>query len=171
MIPLFLSPSCPSSVAFKIPSTICSFTLSTIHSPVLSLPSLPFTLCVYIFNPYPARTNCPPSRSPHRTRWNDLAETFTARFGHPPTHIARAPGRVNIIGEHIDYALFGVFPAAVEQDILIACAPAQPRSPPHSARPTANNTPGVVKAQNLSPKYGPQNFAPIITTYVELSVA
>ena len=93
-----------------------------------------------------------------------LAAEFARRFGHAPAYIARAPGRVNLIGEHIDYALFGVFPAAVEQDILIACAPAQPRSPPHSARPTINNTPGVVKAQNLSPKYGPQSFAPVLRT-------
>ncbi|OBZ66310.1 Galactokinase [Grifola frondosa] len=56
-------------------------------------------------------------------RFNDVAQEFERRFGHKPTYIARAPGRVNLIGEHIDYVLFGVFPAAIERDILIACAP------------------------------------------------
>ncbi|KAJ2932504.1 hypothetical protein H1R20_g4582, partial [Candolleomyces eurysporus] len=59
-------------------------------------------------------------------RWNGLAEEFERRYGRKPKYIARAPGRVNLIGEHIDYALFGVLPAAVEPDILIACGPSSP---------------------------------------------
>ncbi|KAF7432768.1 galactokinase [Pleurotus ostreatus] len=59
----------------------------------------------------------------HAERWDHLAKEFAQRFGRKPAYIARAPGRVNLIGEHIDYALFGAFPAAVERDILIACAP------------------------------------------------
>jgi N-acetylgalactosamine kinase len=37
-----------------------------------------------------------------------------------PTHYARAPGRVNIIGEHIDYCGYSVLPAAIEQDFVMA---------------------------------------------------
>ncbi|KAF7793755.1 hypothetical protein EIP86_004874 [Pleurotus ostreatoroseus] len=93
-------------------------------------------------------------------RWNELANAFQSRFGHPPTYIARAPGRVNIIGEHIDYALFGVFPAAVDQDILIACGP----STSTGAHDAYTRTSGQVRAHNLHPKYGSQTFAPVLKT-------
>lgn len=34
-------------------------------------------------------------------RWNSLTAEFKTIYGHLPQFIARAPGRVNIIGEHI----------------------------------------------------------------------
>ncbi|KAH9481177.1 Galactokinase [Psilocybe cubensis] len=96
----------------------------------------------------------------HATRWNNLAEEFERRFGRRPTYIARAPGRVNLIGEHVDYALFGVLPAAVEPDILIACAP---RPVLRGQRKQAiEHTPGSVVAENLDDKYTRQVFAPAV---------
>ncbi|KII85252.1 hypothetical protein PLICRDRAFT_337456 [Plicaturopsis crispa FD-325 SS-3] len=91
------------------------------------------------------------SVSPHSERWNNLTEEYVKRFGRKPTYIARAPGRVNLIGEHIDYALFGAFPAAIEQDILIACGPRD-----------TSSVPGGVVADNLLAKYARQEFAPSI---------
>lgn len=41
-----------------------------------------------------------------RVRWSDLAQQFENKYGAPPTYIVRAPGRVNILGEHVDYSLF-----------------------------------------------------------------
>jgi len=38
---------------------------------------------------------------------------FEARFGAEATHGARAPGRVNLIGEHVDYEGYAVLPMAV----------------------------------------------------------
>lgn len=45
---------------------------------------------------------------------------FTHQFGITPAYVARAPGRVNIIGEHTDYNDGFVLPAAIEQGISIA---------------------------------------------------
>lgn len=33
----------------------------------------------------------------------DARELFRREFGHPPTHVARAPGRVELLGNHTDY--------------------------------------------------------------------
>ncbi|KAL0568213.1 galactokinase [Marasmius crinis-equi] len=90
----------------------------------------------------------------HAQRWNDLAEDFQNKFGRKPAYIVRAPGRVNLIGEHIDYCLFGVLPAAIEQDILIACAP---RSVPATSE---SHEPGHVTADNTHNRYTRQTFAP-----------
>ena len=48
---------------------------------------------------------------------------FQARFGCQPTVIAAAPGRVNLIGEHIDYNDGFVLPMAIERYVIIAAAP------------------------------------------------
>ena len=53
------------------------------------------------------------------------AETvFTERFGIAPTHLVRAPGRVNLIGEHTDYNDGFVLPMAIDRAVWIALRPA-----------------------------------------------
>lgn len=52
-----------------------------------------------------------------------LTEKFTEVYGSPPQLIVRAPGRVNLIGEHTDYNDGYVLPIAIDRDILIASAP------------------------------------------------
>ena len=54
-------------------------------------------------------------------RYERLAAKFEERYGCKPDFVARAPGRVNIIGEHIDYSGYAVLPMAIEQDIAMAC--------------------------------------------------
>src|SRR5512139_4268309 len=48
---------------------------------------------------------------------------FTQRYGSPPNAIVRAPGRVNLIGEHTDYNDGFVLPMAIDRAIWIALSP------------------------------------------------
>ena len=45
---------------------------------------------------------------------------FQSRFGREPSVVAAAPGRVNLIGEHIDYNNGFVLPMAIERYVIIA---------------------------------------------------
>jgi galactokinase len=49
-----------------------------------------------------------------------LKAAFQTKYGGVPAFIARAPGRVNIIGEHTDYNEGFVLPAAMDRAIFIA---------------------------------------------------
>jgi len=48
-----------------------------------------------------------------------IAEVFQQRFGYAPLQV-RAPGRVNLIGEHTDYNNGFVLPAAIDKEITFA---------------------------------------------------
>jgi galactokinase len=49
---------------------------------------------------------------------------FETSFGRAPTIAARAPGRVNLIGEHIDYHGLPVLPFAIDRAVTVLAAPA-----------------------------------------------
>lgn len=68
--------------------------------------------------------NCTPEvlETVHMPRYQDLVARFEKIYKIKPQFIARAPGRVNLIGEHIDYSGYGVLPMALEQDTIIALA-------------------------------------------------
>lgn len=48
------------------------------------------------------------------------AGAFADRFGTPPGLVVRAPGRVNLIGEHTDYNDGFVMPLAIDRAVVIA---------------------------------------------------
>ena len=48
---------------------------------------------------------------------------FERYFGHPPSFVVRAPGRVNLIGEHTDYNDGFVLPIAIDRAVWIALRP------------------------------------------------
>ncbi len=52
-----------------------------------------------------------------------VVETFVDRFNAQPTAIVRAPGRVNLIGEHTDYNDGFVLPMAIDRAAWIALRP------------------------------------------------
>jgi galactokinase len=62
------------------------------------------------------------SQYPENIRENVIT-TFRDRFGAQPTMIARAPGRINVIGEHTDYNEGFVLPAAIENAVYVAASP------------------------------------------------
>lgn len=53
----------------------------------------------------------------------ELISIFTDQFGEKPSFIIRAPGRVNLLGEHVDYNSGPVLPAAIDLAVYIALSP------------------------------------------------
>ncbi|KAK9826693.1 hypothetical protein WJX74_010258 [Apatococcus lobatus] len=55
-----------------------------------------------------------------KARFQTLEKAFLERFGSKPELFARSPGRVNLIGEHIDYEGYACLPMALRQDTIVA---------------------------------------------------
>ena len=54
-----------------------------------------------------------------RSRYSSLRQQFYQRYNRNPDFYVRSPGRVNLIGEHIDYSLFSVLPMAIDRDVIV----------------------------------------------------
>lgn len=61
-------------------------------------------------------------------RLQKLKAAFCDKYGQMPLFYACAPGRVNLIGEHIDYCGYAVLPMAIEQNILAAVSVSDTRT-------------------------------------------
>ena len=53
----------------------------------------------------------------------NVEQQFEEIFGQAPRFLVRAPGRVNLIGEHTDYSDLPVLPIAIDRQLLIAAGP------------------------------------------------
>ncbi len=77
-----------------------------------------------------------PTSLPAAVQFKDLRQRveteFQSRFGHAPSVVAAAPGRVNLIGEHVDYNHGFVLPMAIERYVIIAAAPSSDPSQEHA---------------------------------------
>src|SRR5688572_1934230 len=52
-----------------------------------------------------------------------VTKTFHQTFGELPAFVARAPGRVNLLGEHVDYNQGFVMPVAINRETYVAFSP------------------------------------------------
>jgi galactokinase len=79
---------------------------------------------------------------------------FESIFGESATHLSRAPGRVNLIGEHTDYNDLPVFPMALQREVRIALRPRED---------------GLVVVHNTNPVFPSVEFEiePAIPPYVQ----
>ena len=53
-------------------------------------------------------------------RYEEALAEFARRFGAGRASVFRAPGRVNLIGEHTDYNQGYVLPVALDRDITVS---------------------------------------------------
>lgn len=69
-----------------------------------------------------------------------LERHFRIKYGAPsaPEYYVKVPGRVNLIGEHVDYCGYSVFPMAIDQCIMVA------------AKRTADDGRTVVRLTNMN---------------------
>lgn len=87
-------------------------------------------------------------------RVNALREKFTAVYGHRPEGIWRAPGRVNLIGEHTDYNMGYVLPFAIDKNALVA------------VRRKSEREPGA-QVLDFASTYGPGGRLPVTSLRVD----
>ena len=55
----------------------------------------------------------------------DIQNIFQQNFSAESTLLVRAPGRVNLLGEHVDYNEGIVLPAAIDRSVMIAARPSE----------------------------------------------
>lgn len=78
-------------------------------------------------------------------RYQDLRAVFCSTYNSEPDFYARSPGRVNLIGEHIDYSGYSVLPMAIERDTVMAVK-------------SIKNENAFVELVNVNPKYPARRF-------------
>ncbi|KAJ3000400.1 galactokinase [Globomyces sp. JEL0801] len=67
--------------------------------------------------------------NPTDSRLQSIKNKFSSTFNSTPLFYVRSPGRVNLIGEHIDYSGYSVLPMAIEKDTIMAVSATQSQNP------------------------------------------
>lgn len=89
--------------------------MRAVHELLTAIESAPNEVSAHLVSVYP---------SPPLNRLYRLLQFFAAEYPHRDTvSVLRAPGRVNLIGEHTDYNGLPVMPMALDKDILVAFTP------------------------------------------------
>jgi N-acetylgalactosamine kinase len=76
-----------------------------------------------LFNYFSSGYCLPEDRERVVQRYRRIAELFAGRFEEADIMVARAPGRINLIGEHTDYNGLPVLPMAINRDIASVFSP------------------------------------------------
>src|SRR5450756_1908169 len=63
------------------------------------------------------------TESPEAHRISRLVQQFARQMGRAAAFVVRAPGRVNLLGEHTDYNGLPVLPMAIDRSIVAVGAP------------------------------------------------
>ena len=58
-----------------------------------------------------------------QTKDKTVVDLYARRFNTKPAYIVKAPGRINLIGEHTDYSEGFVLPAAIDRHMTVAFSP------------------------------------------------
>lgn len=75
---------------------------------------------------------------------SSTSQRFSEVLGNPAEgFVVRAPGRVNLIGEHIDYAGLTVLPMAIDRSVTLMARPRQDR---------------IVRVHNIDPRFDSRTF-------------
>uniref|UniRef100_A0A1I8BMT9 Galactokinase n=1 Tax=Meloidogyne hapla TaxID=6305 RepID=A0A1I8BMT9_MELHA len=74
----------------------------------------------------------------------ECANLYKQKFGLNPEWLIRCPGRVNLIGEHIDYSHYPVLPMAIEDSTWVAAG---------SSTTIKNGTTKEIRLENANPRY------------------
>ncbi|PNH65798.1 hypothetical protein VD0002_g3327 [Verticillium dahliae] len=93
-------------------------------------------------------------------RWTTLLSRFEQQFGEAAAFVARSPGRVNIIGEHLDYSLYSVLPMAITADAIIAVS--------YDETPADSSSFKLTVANVQSDKFPTREFAVAVDGDVEI---
>ncbi|MEA3263071.1 MAG: galactokinase [Pseudomonadota bacterium] len=87
---------------------------------------------------------------------DELHQLFRESFGASPELVARAPGRVNLIGEHTDYNDGFVLPCAISRQTMVAAR----RRDDRQVRIVAGDLGGVTTVFSLAEPISPDGTAP-----------
>lgn len=82
-----------------------------------------------------------------------IPAAFNDLYSSTPALLVRAPGRINLIGEHTDYNNGFVFPAAINKEVVFAISPS--RQQESSLYAYNLGTGALLNHQNLSPQAQP----------------